>query len=73
MAHVNPKMKLNRFRNVSIPSNKDLFFRVGKRPLPNMADGQVANFDGSTMNQIDNVMDTYLKSNQMPLDTQIPK
>lgn len=73
MPRVNSKMKLNRFRNVSVPSNKDLFFRVGKRPLPSMVDGQVANFDGSTMNQIDNVMDTYLKSNQMPLDIQTPK
>lgn len=61
-------MKLNRFRNVSIPSNKDLFYRVGKRPLSAMADGQVANFDGSTMNQIDNVMNTYLNS-----DTETPK
>lgn len=38
-----------------------------------MADGQVANFDGSTMNQIDSVIDTYLKSNQMPSDVEIPK
>lgn len=68
MARVNSKLKLNRFRNVSIPSNKDLFFRVGKRPQPAMADGQVANFDGSTMNQIDNVINTYLNS-----DTETPK
>lgn len=73
MARVNSKMKLNRFRNVSIPSNKDLFYRVGKRPIPSVVDGQVANFDGSTMNKIDNVMDTFLKPNQMPLDIETPK
>lgn len=73
MARVIKKKQLNRFRNVSIPSNKDLFFRVGKRPLPNMVDGQVASFDNSTMNQIDNAMETLLNSNQMPLDSDTPK
>lgn len=73
MARVIKKKQLNRFRNVSIPSNKDLFFRVGKRPLPNMVDGQVASFDNSTMNQIDNAMETLLNSNQMPFDSDTPK
>lgn len=69
MARVVEKKKLNRFRKVSIPSNKDLFYRVGKRLLPDMPDGQVASFNSVTINQIDNVMDTFLKPNQMPLDS----
>lgn len=68
MARVVDKKKLNRFRSVSIPSNKDLFYRVGRRPLPNMTDGQVANFDSSTMGLIDSAMDVLLKDNQMPLN-----
>lgn len=69
MAYVNPKKKLNRFRRVSIPSNKDLFYRVGKRPIPAFEDGQIANFNGDTMSMLDNAIDVLLKDNQMPLDT----
>lgn len=68
MARVVSKKKLNKFRNVSIPSNKDLFFRVGKRPLPKMEDGQVASFSGSTMDSIDDAMSQLLKPGQMPID-----
>lgn len=67
---VNPKLKLNKFRMVSIPKNKDLFFRVGKRPIPDMVDGQVANFSNDTMNALSAIEDQYLKDNQMPLDTE---
>ena len=62
------KLRLNRFRNVSIPSNHDIFMRVGSRPLPDMADGQVANFASSTMEELDNLESQFLKDNQMPLD-----
>lgn len=68
MARVIAKKKLNKFRNVSIPSNKDLFLRVGKRPLPKMDDGQVANFPGSTMDLVDDAMTQLLKPNQMPVN-----
>lgn len=68
MARVIAKKKLNKFRNVSIPSNKDLFFRVGKRPLPKMEDGQVASFSGSTMDLVDDAMTQLLKPGQMPLN-----
>lgn len=69
MAYVNPKKKLNRFRRVSIPSNKDLFYRVGKRPSPPMQDGQIAHFNGDTMSMLDNAIDVFLKDSQMPLDS----
>lgn len=69
MAYVVDKKKLNKFRVVSIPSNKDLFMRVGRRSLPPMLDGQVASFDCSTMNSIDRAISDCLDSNQMPLDT----
>lgn len=68
MARVIAKKKLNKFRNVSIPSNKDLFFRVGKRPLPKMEDGQVASFSGSTMDLVDDAMTQLLKPGQTPLN-----
>lgn len=68
--YVNPKLKLNKFRKVSIPKNKDLFFRVGRRPMPDMIDGQVASFANDTMNALSAIEDQYLKDNQMPLDTE---
>lgn len=68
MARVIAKKKLNKFRNVSIPSNKDLFFRVGKRPFPKVDYGQVANFSGSTMDLVDDAMTQLLKPNQMPVN-----
>lgn len=69
---VNPKLKLNKFRMVSVPKNKDLFLRVGKRPVFDMADGQVANFSNDTMNALSAVEDQYLKDNYMPLDIDLP-
>lgn len=69
---VHPKLKLNKFRMVSVPKNKDLFFRVGKRPVFDMADGLVANFSNDTMNALSAVEDQYLKDNQMPSDTDVP-
>lgn len=47
------KLKLNRFRAVKCPKNKDLFERVGLRPVQEMADGQVASFSNGTMEAID--------------------
>lgn len=69
MGMVCKKMKLNKFRQVSLPSNKDLFMRVGKRQLPDMQDGQVANFNTDTMSSLTSLEAQYLKDSQMPLDT----
>lgn len=59
------------FRNVSIPSNKDIFARVGSRPVQNMKDGQVAEFSSTTMDQLDNLEAQVLKDSQMPLDQNV--
>lgn len=69
MPHVCKKLKLNKFRQVSLPSNKDLFMRVGKRQLPEMQDGQVADFNTDTMSSLTSLEAQYLKDSQMPLDT----
>lgn len=69
MGFVVKKKRLNQFRAVSIPSNKDLFMRVGRRQLPPSPDGQVANFTGDTMSQISYLESELLKPNQMPSDT----
>lgn len=62
------RLKLNQFRVVSIPSNKDLFLRVGRRTLPAMQDGQVAAYSNGTMEDLSNMEVQVLKPNQMPLD-----
>lgn len=51
---------------VSIPSNKDLFLRIGRRNVP-MVDGQVASFSNGTMEELANLEAQLLKDNQMPL------
>lgn len=61
------ELKLNKFRHVSIPSNKDLFMRVGLRPLPDMADGQTAVFANGVMEEIDALEAQLLRDSQMPL------
>ena len=68
---VNPKLKNNKYKAVSLPRNRDLFARVGRRVLPDMADGQVANFASDTMSQLDNVETQYLRPSQMPSDTKV--
>lgn len=60
------RLKLNKFRMVSIPSNKDLFMRIGRRNVP-MTDGQVASFSNGTMEELSNLEAQLLKDNQMPL------
>lgn len=61
------KLKLNTFRAVSIPKNRDLFFRVGRRPLPDMADGQVASFTNGVMDEMDALEAQVIRYNDMPL------
>lgn len=61
------KLKLNKFRVVSIPKNKDLFMRVGERPLPKMEDGQVANYTNGGLEALDEMEAQLLKASQMPL------
>lgn len=68
MGHVIKRLKLNRHRCVSIPSNKDLFQRVGQRVLPPMADGQVADYNNSTMENLDYIESQLLKDSQIPPD-----
>ena len=60
------RLKLNKFRMVSIPSNKDLFMRIGRRSIP-MQDGQVAAYSNGTMEELDIIEAQLLKDNQMPL------
>lgn len=60
------RLKLNKFRMVSIPSNKDLFMRIGRRNVP-MVDGQVASFSNGTMEELSNIEAQLLKDDQMPL------
>lgn len=61
------KMRLNSFRVVSIPRNKDLFMRVGARPIAEMADGQVASYTNGEMDSLDSLEAQLLKDSQMPL------
>lgn len=61
------RLKLNKFRLVSIPSNKDIFERVGQRVLPEMQDGQVAQFANGVMDEIDIAEAQLIKDSQMPL------
>ena len=67
MGHVISRLKLNRHRCVSIPSNKDLFQRIGQRVLPPMADGQEAVFVNGTMDALDAVEAQLIREGQMPL------
>lgn len=67
MGHVIKRLKLNRYRCVSIPSNKDLFLRVGQRALPPMADGQIADYNNNTMENLDYLEAQLIKESQMPL------
>ena len=61
------RLKLNKFRQVSIPSNKDLFMRVGMRSLPKMADGQTFTATNGTMEELDVYEAQLIKDSQMPL------
>lgn len=61
------RLKLNKFRLVSIPSNKDIFMRVGQRVLPDMADGQVAQYANGVMDEIDIAEAQLIKDSQIPL------
>lgn len=65
------KLKLNKFRVVSIPSNKDLFMRVGPRPNVNIPDGQVANYTNGGLEALDEMEAQLIKDSQMPIDTKI--
>lgn len=65
------KLKFNKFKQVSIPRNKDLFQRVGNRNLPEIQDGQIATFSNGTMEELSNMESTLLNEKQMPLDTDI--
>lgn len=66
------QMKLNRFRQVSVPRNKDLFLRIGKRALPPMADCQVAYTSNGVMQEIDAIEAQFIRSSQMPLAEPLP-
>lgn len=61
------RLKLNKFRAVRIPKNKDLFARVGARPVVDMADGQTASFTNGTMDAIDAMEANVIKDSQIPL------
>lgn len=61
------RLKLNKFRPVSIPKNKDLFMRVGTRPIPDMADGQVASFTNGVMDEMDSFEAQVIRDKDMPL------
>lgn len=71
MTHVVKRLKLNKFRAVSIPKNKDLFMRIGRRPLPAMADGQIASYNSNTMDVLSDIEAQILKENQMSSDTHV--
>ena len=62
-------LKLNKFRNVSIPSNKDLYERIGPRSIK-VEDGQVANFNLSGLSTEDQLED-FLAPGKMPIDEEI--
>lgn len=61
------RLKLNKFRAVSIPKNKDLFMRVGIRPIPDMADGQVASFTNGVLDEMDCLEAQVIRDKDMPL------
>lgn len=65
------ELKLNKFRNVSIPRNKDLFLRVGLRPLPEIQDGQTASFSNGLLEELDAIEAQFIRENQMPLNEKL--
>lgn len=65
------KLRLNRFKAVSVPTAKDLYLRMGLRNSPDFQDGQVADFSSTTMEQLDNLEAQVLKDSQMPLDQNV--
>lgn len=70
---VNEKKKLNKFKQVRIPRNKDLFARIGGRDLPMHSDGHTADFNTRQIDKLQAQIDDYetqmLRENQMPADT----
>ena len=60
------RLKLNKFRLVSIPKNKDLFLRCGRRASP-ITDGQTAMYANGVMEDLSNIEAQLLNDNQMPL------
>ena len=63
------KLKLNKYRCVSCPTNQDLFYRIGPRPQQGFQDGQVAETFNGGLDAIDAMEAMLLKESQMPLDT----
>lgn len=63
------ELKLNKFREVSIPKNKDLFSRIGSRSVP-VIDGQVANFSNPSL-MPDDMLEDFLSDKQMPADLDV--
>lgn len=61
------KLKLNKFRAVSIPRNRNLFERVGGLKLPEMADGQTAFISNGVMEEIDNLEAQMIRESQIPI------
>lgn len=70
---VNDKKKLNRFKNVRIPRNKDLFARIGARDIPMHSDGATADFNSRLVDKLSAQLSDYesqmLRESQMPSDT----
>lgn len=69
------KLKLNKYKPVSVPRNRDLYARVGGR-VPQLGTGGFTSELGKS--KMDILSDSeaaleaqMLKDNQMPLDTQI--
>lgn len=69
---VQEKKKLNKFKQVRIPRNKDLFARIGGRNIPMHQDGQVADFNTRTVDLVSAQLADYesqmLRESQMPSD-----
>ena len=69
------KLKLNKYKAVSVPRNRDLYARVGGR-VPQLGTGGFTSELGKS--KMDILSDSeaaleaqMLKDNQMPLDTQL--
>lgn len=72
---VKEKLKLNKFKPVSVPRNRDLYARVGGR-IPQLGTGGfISEFGKSKMDLLQEsevaLEAQMLKDNQMPIDTQI--
>lgn len=73
---VHPKKQLNKFEHFRIPSNKDLYARVGNREVPMHSDGQIADFNSRKIDALAKSLDMaeeafyhqQLKERQMPSD-----